>query len=452
MKYTLRSKLILYFITTSIFSMIFLSLIINAVINKRFHQYMHENQTKRDREMVQYFEQIYLKEKKWQSTSGTEIIHQAMMEGYNLSLLDADKTVIWKMDKDMVALHHKMMGHHEGKYNQKTYPIQLEKDVIGYIVIGQYGDLIFSPEDLVFRKNIRLGLIFSFILSILLSLVIAMILSKQLANPIKKIRSAADRLKQGDLQTRVEINSDTLEIESLKESINHLGASLQEQELLRKQLTSDISHELRTPLNIMLSQMEAFIDGVWQPTAERLQGFHEEILRLTDLVKELEKLTSLEDQKIQLNKEQINLNHILQSVVENFKPKFYQKGIKLEYQPSKENIQIEADKSKLNQVLINILSNAYKFTDKDGSVRIYIKEYKEYYELHIQDTGRGIKQEDLTRIFERFYRGEKSRNRETGGAGIGLTIVKKIIEAHGWIIDVNSAERQGSVFIIKILK
>lgn len=448
MTLSLRSKFIMFFAITSTLSMIVLSLTLNSIINSKFQQYISENQKKRESTIVQYFEQIYLKDKKWSKLSGTELMHQAMSQGYVLSLLDTNKKIIWQMDEKMVMYHQNLMGHSTTTYNAKIYSVQADKKIVGYVKIGQYGDLLFTPQDIAFRKSVRWGLVLSFFGSLIISLMIGLVLSKQLSMPIKKIRKVAEKLKQGQLEARLIEDFDTIEIESLKQSINHLGVSLHEQEMLRKQLAADVSHELRTPLYIVQSQLEAFMDGIIEPTYERLQGCHEEIGRLTELVKELEKLTQVET-NITLNKETVNLSEMIKTTADNFEAQFVQKNIQLQCEVESD-LYVQADKSRVSQVFINLFSNAYKFTDEGGIVKVTSKRERNKILIMIEDNGQGIKKEDISKIFERFYRGEKSRNRKTGGAGIGLAIVKAIIDAHGWDIQVKSEEDKGTLFVISI--
>jgi signal transduction histidine kinase len=229
--------------------------------------------------------------------------------------------------------------------------------------------------------------------------------------------------------------------------VNDLAAALENGERWQKQLTADIAHELRTPLTCLQGNIEAMIDGVWEPAPERLICCREEILRLAKLVEDLNTLSILERENLKLRKSDFDLAKLLSQAVEQFRPLTMEKNIALitELSPAP----IHADYDKLMQVFINILSNAVKYTDQ-GSVAVSITNASAgSCEVVIRDTGIGISEEALPHIFERFYRSDKSRNRSSGGAGIGLAIAEAIVSAHGGKITASSGGTNpdgGSVF------
>ncbi|GAB6390630.1 MAG: HAMP domain-containing sensor histidine kinase [Treponematales bacterium] len=209
----------------------------------------------------------------------------------------------------------------------------------------------------------------------------------------------------------------------------------------QRQLTADVAHELRTPLACLRGSVEALIDGVWEPTPERLEGCNEEIQRLTQLVSDISLLTDIEWETITLNKTSFDAAKLLETTAVYFQGAAAQKGIAviLDTEPRI----IRADYNRIKQVLINVLSNAFKYTDK-GSVTITNRGR----EISIADTGTGIESDALPRVFDRFYRTDKSRARGTGGSGVGLTIAKALMKAHGGDIKVESEPGKGSVFKI----
>ncbi|MCD8498850.1 MAG: ATP-binding protein [Clostridiales bacterium] len=217
---------------------------------------------------------------------------------------------------------------------------------------------------------------------------------------------------------------------------------------MRKQLTSDIAHELRTPLAVLQSHLEAMIDGTWQADQKRLESCHGEVVRISSLVKDLEKLTQIEQGNLALQKEAVDLKALLTRIGLNFQRDFASKNVQLSIQV--EPVVVQGDTDKLSQVFINLLANALKYTHSGGSVRVCTRVAEHQVTVSIEDTGIGIAPEDLAQIFERFYRADKSRTRETGGSGIGLAIVKSIVEAHGGLVTVESQPGQGSVFQVTL--
>ena len=192
------------------------------------------------------------------------------------------------------------------------------------------------------------------------------------------------------------------------------------------------------------------MDGIWQPTADRLKSCHEEIIRVNKMIGDLSLLAKFEGQNLVLNKTDFNVTELVAGIVMNFESEFVNKGVDICY--SGEDEIISADRDKITQVLINFISNSLKYTPQGGTVEINVEVEEDAVEITVRDNGQGIPEEDLPHIFERFYRADKSRNRLTGGAGIGLTIVKSIIDAHHGSIHVNSKINEGTTFIVLIPK
>jgi signal transduction histidine kinase len=245
------------------------------------------------------------------------------------------------------------------------------------------------------------------------------------------------------------IASRTTEIEELAQATVELSRALAEQDKLRKRLTSDVAHELRTPLATLQSHLEAMIDGIWEPTPERLSYCYDELIRLTRLISDLNELSVIENDRVQLNISDVNLTKLLNDMVENFQPLFSEKNITFTSY-LQENIQVTGDKDRLKQIFVNILSNAFKYTQEQGSVNVELAAEKDRVIVTVRDTGVGIPGQDLPHIFERFYRGDLSRNRQSGGAGIGLTIAKALIEAHDGSLEIESEHTVGTIVKIAL--
>ncbi|MHB8064000.1 MAG: sensor histidine kinase, partial [Ruminiclostridium sp.] len=183
---------------------------------------------------------------------------------------------------------------------------------------------------------------------------------------------------------------------------------------------------------------------------DRLKSCHEEIIRIGKMVGDLDKLAKFESENLILNKELFDVSELAKRLIQNFESDFLNKRLEITFTGNKE--EIFADRDKISQVIINLLSNALKYTPEGGKVKVNVKGTEEITQFVVKDNGPGIPKEDLPYIFERFYRADKSRNRLTGGSGIGLTISKAIVEAHGGKIDVNSSSEYGSEFIVSLPK
>jgi signal transduction histidine kinase len=193
------------------------------------------------------------------------------------------------------------------------------------------------------------------------------------------------------------------------------------------------------------------IDGVWQPEPARLAALHEEILRISRLVSDMEKLARLEGDLATLERRQTDVGALLADVVRNLEPSFREKGVALNMSRDDGRAAIaEVDPDRLTQAVINLLSNALKFTPAGGKVDVSIRGADAQVRIVVADTGIGISAEHLPRIFERFYRVDASRTRATGGSGIGLSIARAIVEAHGGTLSASSAPGRGSHFILRL--
>jgi signal transduction histidine kinase len=305
-----------------------------------------------------------------------------------------------------------------------------------------------NVNELSFVNRLNMLFIYSGISSLAFALLVGIYMARKISAPISRVIKNAGMISNGYYKDRISEKSRTSEISELSDSINNLAGSLEQQQEIRKRMTSDVAHELRTPLSTLQSHLEAMIDGVWEPSVDRIKVCHEEILRINRMVGDLEKLERYENEKIELNISGFDLAENAKNVTANFENDFYNKKIKvtIKLQP----IAVRADNDKIRQVMVNLISNAIKYTPEGG--KIWIETYKEdaMAVFLIRDNGIGIAEDDIPYIFERLYRTDKSRNSETGGAGIGLTITKAIVEAHKGSIEVKSELNKGTAFTVKI--
>ncbi|WAG69252.1 HAMP domain-containing histidine kinase [Clostridium sp. CF011] len=448
---SIRKRLSIILVCTSILALFLSTLLVNITISRTFNRYLVEIQNKRDIRIVKYLEEVYKKNGKWSETSGIEIMHEAYMSRYCLTLKDENKKAVWGMNANDIVNNTNITMHvkNEGVYTTSTFEIKSKDKIVGYIEIGQYAPVLLSKEDVDFKLSINKSIILSVVLSILITILISLFISKQFSTPLRQVSKISVNLSNGNYNARANDKSSILELEDLRNSINTLGEKLQHQDVLRKRLISDISHEVRTPLNILQNNFEAMIDGIFPVDNERLTYLNEEVIRFGKLIDNLNALKEVEGEEIALNTEKISLKDILSSVVKEFELITENKNINmtLELNTSKQ-CNILGDRDKIKQVIINLLSNAVKFTPKQGKIDIALKEADEKVILKIEDTGIGIKEEDLPYIFERLYRGDKSRH-EMEGSGIGLTIVRNILTIHKANIEVESKEGAGCVVTVK---
>ncbi|MEB3101052.1 sensor histidine kinase [Ferviditalea candida] len=286
--------------------------------------------------------------------------------------------------------------------------------------------------------------------SVILTIMISLYIAKLLSAPLVEMKLTAEQMAKGNLAVRTRIKGND-ELAELGKALNELAVQLNRQEQLREAMTQDIAHELRTPLATLKSHIQALLDRIWEPTPSRLQACYDETQRLIALVSDLEQLTALESPYFQLECKPEPLALLIRQSSDIATASFMKKNVRLTVQcpPS---IVLSTDRDRFIQILVNLLSNSLKFTPEGGVVEIRAKEDDQAIVIAVHDTGAGIASEDLPYIFERLYRGDKSRNRKSGGSGIGLAIVKKLVEAHGGTVRVESVQGQGTTFYLQFLK
>lgn len=428
--------------------------------DKKFGDYiMIKNQNTVQNILMELSEQY--SDNKWDYKGMEKISYNALDKGIIVALYDKEDKEIMNIEKNSKDKCNRIMNFikssMEGKYGSTTsqfepvyYPLIKSGEKIGEVRVKFYGPIFYMQNELVFLDIVNKIILGIGVLLILVSTVIGFIISRSITRPINKLMTKAKYISKGEYDKKIEINTDILEINDLINSINNLSQSIKEQENIRKRLTGDISHELKTPLTNIQSHLEAMIDGIWEPTEERLLSVKEEAERLSSLVSDMQKLNKYDESSIKLKKDNVNISDIICFVIFQFSNLAKSKNIKIEYE--KKNINLYCDKDKITQALVNILSNAIRYSNEGSTIFIEEKLKDNKVIISIEDQGIGISEEDLKYVFERFYRADKSRTRATGGTGIGLTIVKSIVSSHGGEVKLESKLGEGSKFTIILPK
>lgn len=443
---SISRRLSILLVLSAVAAILLVTVFVNLTVSNKFNEYMIDIQNKRYERIVSYFEEAYKREGKWSSDTGVELIHEANMGNYCLTLLDSSKQAVWGMDPDDIKtqIHiGEMSGHDSGVYTTKTFEIKVDGSIVGFVDIGQYSSVLLSEEDLTFKSSINKSIIVSGVLTLMIIISLSLYFSKQFSTPIREVAKMSVRLSQGNFDT-VSFKCNIDELEDLRKSVNILAGKLKYQDTLRKRLVSDITHEIRTPLNVLQNNLEAMIDGVVPVSKEGLHYLNEEVIRFGKLINDLNLLKEFESESIILNYETIDLDKLITEMSNDYFKAVENKNITFKYEiNTNEKYHIIGDKDKIKQVMINLLSNAIKFNENNGKIVIKLYKDNKHIIVDVIDNGFGIKQEDLPFIFERLYRGDKSRN-QIEGNGIGLTIVKNILELHNAMIKVDSKEGLGT--------
>jgi len=276
-------------------------------------------------------------------------------------------------------------------------------------------------------------------------LLLSLILFRRVVHPLREMTAMAERIAAGDYATRVGVRAAD-EIGRLGDAFNRMAEALQALERLRKDLVANVAHELRTPLANLQGYLEAVAEGVTPASPETIRSLQEEVLRLVRLVEALHALSVFDARLPQRRVEAVDLSGLVARLLERRRGEFTAAGIGLESSVAV-NGALVADPDLLAQALHNLLDNALKFTPAGGRVRIVVLPEGDGTRITVTNTGEGIAPQDLPYIFERFYRGEKSRSRDSGGAGIGLSIVQEVARIHGGRVGAASRDGLTSVWI-----
>ncbi len=302
----------------------------------------------------------------------------------------------------------------------------------------------------VFLTNIYRSLIWIGLLGTAISLLFGYFLSKLILSPLQKIMKAAKEFSEGNYAVRINAATGD-EINDLIKTLNKMFFSLEKLEKLRKDLVANFSHELATPLTNIYGYLEAIKDNVISDESEIKKAVSlvkTEAERLIHLTKEMKKLAMLESGNFVLSFKKTNINALIENICEKFILRIKDKNITIDKNFDSKLPKVEIDPAKFELVVFNLLDNAIKYSPNNGVIKLKTQKKSEQTIISIKDNGQGIDKEDIPFIFERFYRADKSRTKKDDSVGIGLTITKKIVEAHKGKIKVKSERGKGSEFII----
>ncbi|MCB9008773.1 MAG: HAMP domain-containing protein [Ardenticatenaceae bacterium] len=336
-----------------------------------------------------------------------------------------------------------------GWLNRGT-PIEVGGEQVGQIIFaeGMQRGMVQAPRN-DFSERVNRAIFLAALGATAVSLIIGVALARSLTKPIQEITKATQLVAQGDLAQQVPVRSDD-ELGRLATSFNQMSADLAKSRDLRRQMTADIAHDLRTPLSLILGHAEALSDGVLPPTPETFDVIHDEARRLNRLVEDLRLLSLAEAGELPLAMRLVPPKSLLERAVVAHSPAAQQKQIRLALNVSANLPEVLADPDRLAQVLDNLLTNALRYTPENGRIHLSATQTTTAVQLKVQDSGPGMNAAELAHVFDRFYRGDKSRQRHEGSSGLGLAIARSIVESHNGRIWAESAPGQGATFIIEL--
>ena len=425
----LRARLALSFVAVALLGAGVATLLADLGLEPRVNDAARTRLQRSATHMAEIAAEVYREDAGWRPAAIVTLGHLAEIDGLRVTLLG-------KSGKPVAGLRLAIGA-------TASAPVVAGGRRVGSITVSQAGGTLLTPEEAHLRHSLdRLHLVAG-ALSVAAALGVAFLLAQTLARPLRRIRQTAQAMEHGELAARVRLTGDP-EVRAVGHALNRLAETLEHEERLRKQSVADLAHELRTPVTGLLSRIEAAQDGVLSDERANLEAMHTEALRLARFLDDLSRLADAQRPGLLLDRCTVDLAEVARAEANAYAARFAAAGITLatELQP----VLVSADPERLGQVVGNLLSNALRYTNGGGEVRLRVRRAGPEGVIEVTDTGIGIEPDDLRFIFKRFWRGEKSRSRATGGAGIGLAIADELVRAHDGRIDVESTPGRGSRF------
>ena len=327
-------------------------------------------------------------------------------------------------------------------------PIEVNGEIVGSMVTRQ-PTIPVNPAETAFLDRVKQIYFLSAVGVIALALLLAFLLSRTLTRPIRELTAATRAVSTGDLAQEVPVRSRD-ELGELAASFNQMNAKLAQSLNLRRQMTADIAHELRTPISVILGHAEAVHDGVLTPSLETFEIVRDEASRLEQLVEDLRTLSRADADELPIERQAIAPAKLLEDVWATHNHRAKQKNISLKAQAASDLPEIAVDPGRMMQVLSNLLDNALHYTPEGGQVLLSAQVVDEKLEIRVQDSGPGVAENELDRIFDRFYRSDPSRQRDESGSGLGLAIARAIVEKQDGRIWAESKPGEGTTIVIHL--
>lgn len=321
-------------------------------------------------------------------------------------------------------------------------PVVSDQRIIGYVgvVMKRESSIIAATNN--FRRSVFVSMISAGILLLVLSIIVSLVVTKKITKPILESIDAVKKISEGNYSIDIS-GVDSSEIGQLKQAVINLAGRLKSIEERRLELASDIAHEFKTPLTVIRANLEGIRDGVLPLEPGRIEKLLTEIENLSELVDQLKIIHDLDGARFQPKRERIDLGAFLSDMLEIYSPLAEAEGIEVYIDLS--SSVIFADRNALRRIFENLFNNAVNYTESGGSITVRAFEKNQFACFEIEDTGEGISKEDLPLVFERFYRADASRSRKTGGSGLGLSIVKKLVEMLDGKIEIESEKGKGTL-------
>ena len=369
-----------------------------------------------------------------------------LYDSINVQVRDENGAIVYDDSTDK-ALGAAAMKESSG--NVAKAVINVDGNQVGTVFVRVHGsDTLLTQTDAEFREKSYQAMIFAALIAMAISIVVGVLFSRALVAPIRRITNTAKALKEGDYSARTGMKG-TDEIARLGNMFDAMADSVEQNRKLERRLVTDVAHELRTPLMAIQSTVEAMIDGVFEPDAERLETLNSEVRRLSRLVDALLKLSRLESRTKPIERQKVDLTEMLSAVVATHQAYINEEGLNLEFEYDP-HVYVCGDADLLRQATANLISNAVRYTPEGGTITITARKGELMGQISVRDTGIGLTPEEAKMVFQRFWRADSGRARATGGLGVGLSVVKEIVDQHNGWVRVEGRPNEGACFTVYV--
>lgn len=370
----------------------------------------------------------------------------SLYDSIHVQVRNADGAIVYN-DNDDAALG--PVGFVDTHENVASSAIMVNGEQVGTVYVRVNGsDKLLTQADEEFREKSYQAMAFAAALAVGIAIVGGMVFARRLVAPIKRITKATEELKEGNYSARTGMTGGD-EIARLGRTFDAMADSIDANRKMERQLVTDVAHELRTPLMAIQSTVEAMIDGVFEADEERLETLNSEVRRLSRLVNAILQLSRLENRNTPINKKKIDLNDVAAGVVGTHQAYIEDSGLHFKFN-SEPGIFVFGDADLLRQVTANLISNAVRYTPEGGTITVSTHKGDLMGQIQVKDTGIGLTPEEAKLVFQRFWRADAGRTREKGGLGVGLSVVKEIVDQHGGWVRVEGKPNEGACFTVYI--
>lgn len=446
---TFGRRLALAFAVVAALTALAAGIMITVVFNYQFDAYAKENLLVTARTWAQTYSLGYENRGGWGAWL-VEVPRFGIMRGQAIQLCDASgKPLQTDIGVNRIYGQSTDLSSIDLKGQRVTVPVESNGQIVGYVHVWSPGNTqLLSEVDQRFRRSSFLGLFIAAIGAVVLASVGGLWYSNRMVKPIERITETALALRAGDADARVGVSGDD-EIGYLAQTFDEMADAIQADREMERQLTSDVAHELRTPLQAIQATVEAMQDGVLPADEERLGVVRDETVRLARLADAIMELTRLERGSLPFDMRAIDFAEPVRAALDTHSALFETCDLTLTSRIA-EGLRVQGDADRLQQAVGNLLGNAARYTPAGGSVDVELARVGDRAVLRVSDTGVGIAEEDLDRVFGRFWRADSARDRASGGLGVGLAVTREIVERHKGAISASRRDGGGSVFEISV--